>query len=381
MSYSRVEPSLMSEVKLREASFDDYQSISSLGAQYGLRARSPEEWRHVWLNNPEYRRNEGWPIGWVLENENREVVGSIGNVPLACEFRGQRLTTATGRSWVVDTRYRSFATLLLDQFFDQDKVDLFLNTTVNQHAMEAYKCFESPPVPRGDWNRSVFWITHYPGFAQSALEARRSRFSPLLKYPLAASLRLRDALAGNHTGSNGARSNRAITVRLEQGFDERFDVFWDALRARNQQLLLGVRTREVLEWHFRFHLQKQQAYILTVSEGDKLMAYSVFYRKDKDEYGLKRVRLVDYQSLNDDAGLMAAMLERMLHICRDEKIHMLEDVGCSIDWGQAKACPTSHKRVLPSWLYYYKANRPHLVKDLSDAACWRPFLFDGDSSL
>ena len=173
-----------------------------------------------------------------------------------------------------------------------------------------------------------------------------------------------------------ARSNHAIEVRVEQGFDERFDVFWDGLRERNQRLLLGVRTREVLEWHFSFHLQRKQAYVLTVSDGDKLMAYSIFYRKDKDEYGLKRVRLVDYQSLDNDAATLAAMTRRMLQICRKEKIHMLEDVGCSLEGVSAP-----HKRELPSWLYYYKANRPQLVKNLSDAACWRPFLFDGDSSL
>ena len=357
-------------MKLREATFDDYAAITSLGAQYGLKARTPEEWRHVWLNNPEYRRHEHWPIGWVLENDHRELVGSIGNVPLACEFRGQTLTTAAGRSWVVDTRYRSFAIMLLDEFFHQDQVDLFLNTTVNQHAVEAYKCFESPPVPRGDWNRSAYWITHYPGFAESALHARQSRFAPLLKYPLAASLRLKDAAA-----SISARSNRNIDVRVEQSFDERFDVFWDALRARNQELLLSCRSREVLEWHFRFHLEREQAYILTVSEGNKLIAYSIFYRKDKDEYGLKRVRLVDYQSLEDGGESRAAMTEQMLRICRKQKIHMLEDVGCSLN-GTAP-----HKRELPSWLYYYKANRPQLVKELSDSACWRPFLFDGDSSL
>ncbi len=360
-----------SGVQLREASFDDYEPIVSLGAQYGLRARSPEEWRHVWLKNPEYRRHKHWPIGWVLENHDGQIVGSIGNVPLACEFRGQRLITAAGRSWVVDGRYRSFAMLLLDRLFEQDNVDLFLNTTVNQHAVEAYQWFESPPVPRGEWNRSVFWITHYPGFAESALKVRRSRWAPLLKFPLAAALRLKDGVAGKR-----ARSDDAVEVRVEQGFDERFDVFWDALRARNRGLLLGVRTREVLEWHFHFHLQRNHTYVLTVSNGDQLIAYSIFDRKDKDEFGLKRVRLVDYQSLDNDAASLAAMVERMLRICREEKIHMLEDVGCSLEGISAP-----HQRDLASWLYYYKANRPELVGQLSDAACWRPFLFDGDSSL
>ena len=321
-------------VHLREASFDDYQPIVSLGARYGLTARTPEEWRHVWLNNGEYRRHAHWPIGWVLENHAGQIVGSIGNVPLACEFQGQRLTTAAGRSWVVDARYRSYAMLLLDRFFQQDNVHLFLNTTVNQHAMEAYQWFDSPPVPRGEWDRSVFWITHYPGFAQSALKVKRSSWAPLLKFPLAASLRLRDALTRKRD-----RSYRNVEVRVEQGFDDRFDVFWNALRARNPRLLLGVRTREVLEWHFQFHFQRQHVYVLTVSDGDKLMAYSIFDRKDKDEFGLKRVRLVDYQSLDDNPASLAAMVERMLRICREEKIHMLEDVGCSLR-GHKRAPPT-----------------------------------------
>ena len=81
----------MSEIKLREASFDDYEPITWLGAQYGLSARSADEWRHLWVNNPEYRRHAHWPIGWVLESKDHGIVGSIGNVPLACEFRGQRL--------------------------------------------------------------------------------------------------------------------------------------------------------------------------------------------------------------------------------------------------------------------------------------------------
>ncbi|MDQ6760922.1 MAG: hypothetical protein M3Z32_13800, partial [Acidobacteriota bacterium] len=61
---------------------------------------------------------------------------------------------------------------------------------------------------------------------------------------------------------------------------------------------------------------------------------------------------------------------------RKENIHMLEDVGCCLT-----EVEKPHKRELPSWLYYYKANNPQLAGELTNPACWRPFLFDGDSSL
>ncbi|MGI8744124.1 MAG: hypothetical protein ACR2NN_16430 [Bryobacteraceae bacterium] len=350
-------------MKVREASFDDYAPITALGQKYGLKARTPDEWLHLWVNNPEYRSRPGWPIGWVLENNKGELVGAICNIPLRYEFKGQTLITATGRCWVTEAEYRGYAILLLDEYFNQPNVDLFLNTTVNQHAMEAYKSFDSPRVPKGSWDRSAFWITNYAGFAKSALAARKS--TPLLTYPLAASLLMKDCLT--HCGIRPE-----VRVSVEQGFDERFDVFWSELREKKFDILIGVRTREVLDWHFRYPLQSRQLYILTASNRDRLIAYAIFYRKDKEEYGLKRVRLVDYQSLDDNPATLASMLACILSTCRKERIHMLEDVGCCL---QGVAAP--HRRELPSWLFYYKAKE----QQLAAAAAWQPSLFDGDSSL
>lgn len=350
-------------MRLREARFDDYAPISALGQKYGLRARTQDEWQHVWVNNPEYHRRPGWPIGWVLENAEGALVGSISNIPLGYEFRGQTLTCASGRSWVTEAEYRSYAMLLLDEYFSQTNVDLFLNTTVNRHAMEAYKSFDSPRVPKGRWDRSAFWITNYTGFARSVLASRKS--TALLTYPVAASLLMKDRMT-----SRRVRSDTPVTA--ERGFDERFDAFWSELRERKRELLLGVRSRAALAWHFRYPLERNQLYILTASQRDRLMAYSIFYRKDKADYGLKRVRLVDYQSLEDNPAILPSMLACMLKTCRKESIHMLEDVGCCLDGVSAP-----HRRDLPSWLYYYKAADPQLRAP----GAWQPWLYDGDSSL
>ena len=103
-------PSLQNAVKprhkgvtVREASFGDHEQVTSLASRYGLETKSFEEWAHLRINNPLYEEvREHWPIGWVLENENAQVVGYLGNIALSYEFQGQRLIAAGTHSWVVD---------------------------------------------------------------------------------------------------------------------------------------------------------------------------------------------------------------------------------------------------------------------------------------
>jgi hypothetical protein len=356
-------------VRMREASLEDYEQVSELTFRHGMRRRTREEWGHIWLNNPEYRRQRRWPLGWVLEDGGGMIVGTLGNVPLAYEFEGKRLLGAAGRSWVVEEQYRGYATVLMEQYFAQKNVNLFINNTINRHAEAAFAAFGSVRVPVGAWNRSAFWITHYPGFAASALRSRRPQYSKLLSLPLAAALWSVDTFKGRV-------SLQGREIKREVGFDERFDAFWEDLRGRKPQVLLGVRTRETLAWHFKYQLEGEQLYILTVSEDARILAYMIFERSDKPEIGLKWVRLVDFQSLDDDRSVFTPMLGWMIRTGRQEGVHAVEDVGLCVD------CASSpYKRDLPSWLFCYKAAPATLAGKLAVKAAWWPTLFDGDGSL
>src|SRR5579884_2623053 len=246
-----------SAVSLRELSFDDYAQVAALSARHGLGTRPEEEWRHAWLNNPEYRH--GSPLGWVLETADGRIVGSMANIPLACEFRGRRLRVATGRAWAADPEYRGYAAVLLDELFRQNNVDLFLNTTLNRHASAAYSMFDSPRVPAGAWNRSGYWITNHRGFAASALAARENRFATVLSWPAGLALAVRDRV--RH--ANAVPAAGGFEVRFETGFDHNFDAFWEELRLRNPEVLLSVRDRATLQWHFRYHLERDNVWIVT----------------------------------------------------------------------------------------------------------------------
>ena len=167
-----------------------------------------------------------------------------------------------------------------------------------------------------------------------------------------------------------------LAVWQEMSFDERFDAFRDEPRERKRGELLAVRSREALNWHFHGALAKRRLWILTVQERGQIAAYSIFRRTDRRRHGLTRMRVVDYQSLSDEREPPMAMLAWALRLCREEGIHILEDLGCCM---QGISAP--NHRQLASWTSYYKTSDPELANRLSRPYAWQPSLFDGDSTL
>lgn len=368
--------------RLREARFQDHAQIAALVSRFGLHIESYPEWTHLWANNPAYRGlQDKFPIGWVLESSEGTIVGFLGNIPMEYELEGRKLLAATTRAWVVDTPYRTYSLLLLGTYFEQANVDLFLSTTVNSQSAEAYSTCKGVPVPLGAWDRTLFWITHYQGFIESYLHKLgvRPPAAQPLSYPGAAAVFLWDRLKNTHF----QEKERAVEVLPCPAFDSRFDSFWAVLRERKNKLLLAVRNQEVLDWHFKFALQRGAAWIYTIEDASGLQAYAVFLRNDYSPIGLTRMRLVDFQCLNPEraADFLMAMLEAGVRRCRQESIHMLELYGVMPAFEQRIERAAPHRRTLPNWLYYYKARTPALAATLSQAAAWEPSLFDGDSSL
>jgi hypothetical protein len=370
-------PGIPRGVNVREVSFDDYPDIRLLKSRYGLESENYEEWAHLWEGNPAYKEVSAiWPKGWVLEAANKRVVGYLGNIPLSYQFKDQRLIAAASHAWVVDSRYRNYSILLLHRCFNQQNVDLYLCTSANRQSSGILSVFNSSRVPVGAWDQSIFWITHYRGFAASWVAMKTAPLVRPLSYSLSRAFLSRNlstnALAGTYGG---------VEVEFHQAFDDRFDAFWETLRRQKSQCLLAVRSREVLQWHFKYALLQNRIWILTISNGPDLAAYSIFGRQDNVKYGLRRIRLIDFQALNGNTTMLLPMLRCALARCRKQGIHMLECIGIGPELKNAAASLRPYQRKLPTWLYYYTAANPTLAPQLANPDNWNPSCFDGDFSL
>jgi hypothetical protein len=366
--------------KLREVRFEDYQQIAALVCKFNLHIETYPGWIHLWTENPAYKQiKDKFPKGWVLETAEGAVAGYLGNVPLDYEFQGVRLLAATTRAWVVDTPYRSYSPLLLGTYFNQPNVNLFLSTTLNPQSAPAYGIFQTTRVPVGIWDWTLFWITNYQGFAESFLRKRGTAMAKILSYPISAGVLFGDRVKGSRL----RREDTASKVLSLLSFDERFDAFWGDLRREKHNVLLGVRTGEALTWHFKIALQQNAAWIFAIEGASGLAAYAIFLRDDYPDIGLTRMRLVDFQCLEQRRGpeLFLNMLGTAADRCRREFIHMLEMVGLPPGLEAVLKSASPHRRHLPNWLYFFKTNNPSLATALQHPAAWEPSLFDGDSSL
>jgi hypothetical protein len=382
VSRARVSPSRRPSsqaVKCRPASLNDYEQIHALERRYNLGFRSYEEWSHMWVNNPVCKQAPDLPIGWVLEDSQNQIVGSIGSVPFRFELNGRPLIAGTSSGWVADERYRAYALLLLDRFLSQPDVDLHLCVSPNGEAQPAV-ALQCERVPVGTWDRAGFWITDYWGFVGSALAKREVRFRALLRYPVWTAMVLHDAFRRDALRT-ALRKGRDHDVRICTAFDDRFDEFWETVRARNPHRLLASRSREVLAWHFKHPLARNVAWVATVCDSGRLAAYAVFCRKDVASIGLRRVRLLDYQSLDGDTSLLLPMLAETIERCRREGTSVLESIGWRLDSGDLMAKLAPYVRTMPSWQYFYKAATPALASALKERAVWNPSQYDGDACI
>jgi len=366
--------------KLREVRFEDYSQVADLAQRFELHTEKYAAWMHLWTENPTLREiKDKFPMGWVLEAADGSIAGYLGNIPLSYEFEGKKLLAAATRSWVVDSAYRAYSLLLLGTYYQQTNVDLFLATSVNSQSAVASTAFRNVQVPVGAWDRSLFWITHPQGFSESFFRKKGWKLARPLSYPVAAAISVRDQFRG----SRFRKAESEVRVLPCASFDDRFEAFWTALKKKKSKILLAVRSRETLEWHFKFPLRDNAAWIYTIEGDAGLAAYAVFLRRDRRQVGLRRVCLADFQCLEQEKApaFFTAMLETAFERCRQESIHMLELIGFTPALEEIAGQASPHHRQLASWMYFYKAKDRVLGERLTSPEVWEPSLFDGDSSL
>lgn len=367
--------------RLRPASFEDYPSIARLTGRYNLKMKTAEEWRYLWEANPEFIRiGDKWPIGWVLEDRRQEIVGYFGNIPVAYEFQGKRLTAAAAHGWVVDTTHRGSTIQLVDRYFSQSTVDLFVSTTTNYPAGKRFEAMHGSRIPSPHNDVALFWVTDHLRFCSSLLQRKGIPAARLLKHALGGLVwGYGQAKAGINRVSRRSRLQGACIQPLTW-FDERFDEFWLRLR-RAGGMLRCVRDRQTLEWHFGQASAKGDAWIFVALQGSLISAYSVFVRQDNRAVGLKKVRLADFQSLDSDFMVLLPMISAALTRCRTEGVHVLESIGFGAGKRAILEAHAPFRRRLPVWMFFYKATDERLAQQLSRPEVWDACSYDGDASL
>ena len=293
---------------------------------------------------------------------------------MSYHFKGREVLASSLHAFSLDVSHRGHGLILLNRLLQSPpEVEYFVGTTANANSSKVLDRLGVGRIPVGDWENSAFWITNYDGFVSSAVV--RKGWHGSLAGSASIALNMYDKLSKTPWPRQNHPLNR------QTGFDERFDVFWQELLRAYPNRFLATRSRDVLDWHFKFSLAQNRAWIVTHEVGSRILAYAIFHRQDHREINLKRVRLVDCQTLPESADALPSLLAWGLQECRVQGIHMLEVFGFRPDKQKVVDRLAPRRRKLPSWTYFHKISSPSLRLEMQDPQIWDPSQFDGDASL
>lgn len=364
---------IQSPVQIEEASLHDYEQIAAVVLASGLGIKVRDEWEHMWTENPVRKEHPDWPIGWVVR-DREDIVGFLGNIPLSYQFKGREVLGSGLHGFALEPSHRGLGLLLLNRLLEvAPEVEYFVGSTANPNSSAVLDRLGVGRVPVGDWQNSSFWITNYDGFVSSV--ASKKGLPGSLAGAGSVVLNLYNKI------SKPSWPEQAHALHRRNGFDKRFDDFWDELKRAYPNRFLATRSRECLQWHFKYSLAQGRTWVVTHEVNSRVKAYGIFQRQDYPEIKLERMRLVDYQSLPGFESVLPSVLAWGLNEARTQEIHMVEAFGFRPEKQQFIDKLAPHSRKLAAWGYFHKIVSPGLEGDLQDLNVWDPSQYDGDSSL
>ena len=203
--------------KLRPVAPEDAEAVGRLLLRTNMGSSDPSARQDLWQNYPFAGEFPDVPTGWVLVDDNGEIVGNIDNVRTLYRL-GDRLVRATvAASWVVEPSARSQSLQLIATFLRQKNIDLPLVVSASPTTAQVMTAMKIERIPIPDYAIPFFWPLRYRAFAGAALKRKAVPAAQLAAWPAGWAMWARDAYYCIR------RESTSTKVRRLSEFDDRFD--------------------------------------------------------------------------------------------------------------------------------------------------------------
>ncbi|HWR53218.1 MAG TPA: hypothetical protein VN428_19080 [Bryobacteraceae bacterium] len=357
-------------MKLRTASFCDYDPVHEVCRRHGMSLASKAVWIRSWEANPHAAAFHDSPPAWLLEADDGRAVGCLINVPRTFFWNGRAIHGAVAGNWIVDPEHRGHSLKLASAFYGQPNLDLLYHSTASATVAKLMPFFKADPLPLPEFGRSLLWAIHPYRVARAAIAKKKWPAASLLAAPAGAITYATAALRI----SGGRRSVRAV-VRLPE-FDARFEDFWGRLRAQCGRLV-SDRSREVLR--LRFGEALADGRMLLVGMGDvSLSGYGLLLIREDRANRLRRGQVIDVQAEPEDDELIAGLIAGLIREAKLDSCDVVEFAGFGGIKQRVAAQLAPHPRTLAHMPFWYRTRAPELAAALKSADAWDPSPFDYD---
>tara|TARA_B100000029_G_scaffold515285_1_gene621533 strand:- start:469 stop:1566 length:1098 start_codon:yes stop_codon:yes gene_type:complete len=365
-------------MKIREIQIEDYIQIQELHRKYNLNILDKDEWIKFWKNNPCLLNSDiPAPIGWVLENEQKRIVGSLSNILKEYYYNNKKFFVACSHAWIVEDKFRLEAFALLKNFFSQKNIDVFMVTTANESTAKIWLRHDAKKMPVSTYQNSMFFVLDLEKLICSFLKVKKiylgkiiNKFIFYLSYVFL------------YKKINFWKSvNQPKNVIINTIIDNEFDVFWEDYKSEFKYKFLQSRSASWIRWHIQQKIEQNKAWINTVTENKKILGYAICLERNNPKIGLKRIVIIDLVSLQDNTEVYLSLIKGCVNESKKRGYHMIEAIGFKNSKNRIFSQFKTFNRKFPIFPFYYKIGKIVDKNFLNVEDAWDPSLIDGDSFL
>ena len=365
-------------MKIREIQIEDYIQIKELHKKYNLRILNKDEWIKFWIENPCLSASDNsFPLGWVLEDNKKRIVGSLGNIPKEYYYKNKKFVIACSHAWIAEDKYRLEAFSLLNSFFSQKNIDIFMVTSANNISAKIFTRYNAKKIPLQNYQNSMFVILDLEKLIYSFLKYKRLPFEKMfgkLVFYLASIIFYKKLTFWK-------KIHQSKKVILSEIIDSKFDEFWNTYKLDFQDKFLQSRTTSWVKWHIQKKIENGKAWIMSVIENNILLGYAICLERNNDKIELKRITLIDLVSLKDNEEVYFSLIKNCIIEAKKRGYHMFEIVGFKDLKRKIFSKFQTFSRKLSIFPFYYKTSNNISENFLEIQDTWDSSLIDGDSFL
>ncbi len=358
---------------IRKANFNDYEKIKLLHLRNQLKILDKTKWYTLWKDNPLIKNSiKDFPIGWVLEI-NSEVVGFIGNIVKEYYLKNKKILVACSHAWVVDKKFRLESFALINTFFLQKDIDIFITTTPNKITEKVFLRYGANKTPIRTYNENHFLILNVKKFLNSFFLYKNIRLNKLILNFIS----LFFSIAFYNKINFWKKFEQKKKINLNYVFSNDFENFWSELKKNNNNFLLS-KSPDWLNWHIKF---LEKAWITYITENDKILGFALCCERNSNKFKLKRISIIDIVSANEDNQIYLSLLKSTIKKSFDLGYEIIEMTGTSQKKKLLFSNFKTFKRNVSNYFFYYYSKDLNLIEDLKNEKLWDTTLLDGDSFL
>ena len=360
-------------MQLRIATYFDYNQIKKIHEKNNIKILEEHEWVNFWKQNPLIKEAENeYPIGWVLV-ENNNIVGYLGNIVKEFLYQKKIIILACSHGWVVENKYKLESLSLIDVFFSQKNIDVFITTTPNKTAEKIFLRYGAKKIPLKKYNENLFQILNIDKFVDSLIIYKKIPSNKILKYFTVNFLKIIFYNKLNYWKDFIPKSK----LTVHENCDISFDVFWSKYKSLNMKFVQH-KSSSWLNWYINY---LKDSFLLTISENNQIKGYALCCTRNNNHYGLKRVSIIDIVTIENNREIYLSLVHGCIKESQKRGYHIIDMIGTNNTKKKMFSNFKTFKRNISNFLYYYYSNDPELMKTLHDDKVWDPTLLDGDSFL